>query len=61
MAAVACGVFLPPIHGNSIALSCSQSFGLPPWVVGLLVALLLALVIIGGVKRIANEAQVAKG
>lgn len=58
LAAVACGVFLPPIHGNSIALSCSQSFGLPPWVVGLLVALLLALVIIGGVKRIANVAQV---
>ena len=58
LAAVACGVFLPPIHGNSIALSCSQSFGLPPWAVGLLVALLLALVIIGGVKRIANVAQV---
>ena len=61
LAAVACGVFLPPIHGNSIALSCSQSFGLPPWAVGLPVALLLALVIIGGVKRLANEAQVAKG
>ena len=58
LAAVACGVFLPPIHGNSIALSCSQSFGLPPWAVGLLVALLLALVIRGGVKRIANVAQV---
>ena len=58
LAAVACGVFLPPIHGNSIALSCSQSFGVPVWVVGVAVASLLALVIIGGVKRIANVAQV---
>lgn len=58
LAAVACGVFLPPIHGNSIALSCSQSFGIPAWVVGIVVATLLALVIIGGVKRIANVAQV---
>ena len=58
LAALACGVFLPPIHGNSIALSCSQSFGLPTWVIGILVALLLAMVIIGGVKRIANVAQI---
>ena len=58
LAAVACGIFLPPIHGNSIALSCSQSFGLPVWVIGIVVASLLALVIIGGVKRIANVAQI---
>ena len=58
LAAVACGVLLPPIHGNSIALSCSQSFGVPAWAVGIVVALLLAMVIIGGVKRIANVAQI---
>ena len=58
LAAVACGIFLPPIHGNSIALSCSQSFGVPVWLVGIVVASLLALVIIGGVKRIANVAQI---
>lgn len=58
LAAVACGIFLPPIHGNSIALSCSQSFGVPAWIIGIVVATLLALVIIGGVKRIANVAQV---
>ncbi len=58
LAAVACGIFLPPIHGNSIALSCSQSFGVPTWIIGIVVATLLALVIIGGVKRIANVAQV---
>ena len=58
LAAVACGIFLPPVQCNGIALSCSRSFGVPVWVVGLLVALLIALVIIGGVKRIANVAQV---
>ena len=58
LAALACGIFLPPIHGNSIALSCSQTFGLPTWVIGIAVASLLGLVIIGGVKRIANVAQI---
>lgn len=58
LAAVACGIFLPPVQCNGIALSCSQSFGVPVWVVGALVATLIALVIVGGVKRIANVAQI---
>ena len=58
LAAVACGIFLPPVQCNGIALSCARSFGVPVWVIGALVALLIALVIIGGVKRIANVAQV---
>ena len=58
LAAVACGIFLPPIQCNGIALSCSRSFGVDVWVVGLVVATLIALVIIGGVKRIANVAQI---
>ena len=56
--AVSCGLFLPPVQCNGISLSMSQSFGVQPWVVGLVVASLIALVIIGGVKRIANVAQV---
>ncbi|MBR6843874.1 MAG: alanine:cation symporter family protein [Bacteroidales bacterium] len=58
LAAVACGIFLPPVQCNGIALSCSRSFGVPVWAVGALVATLIALVIIGGVKRIANVAQI---
>ena len=58
LAAVACGVFLPPVQCNGIALSRARSFGVEPWMVGLVVALLIALVIIGGVKRIANVAQI---
>jgi len=56
--ALACGFFMPPVQCNGIALSMSQTFGIAPWVVGLMVALLIALVIIGGVKRIANVAQI---
>ena len=58
MAAIACGVFMPPIQCNGIALACSTSFGLDVWVIGLVVATLIGLVVIGGVKRIANVAQI---
>ena len=56
--AVACGLFMPPVQCNGIALSMSQAFGVGTWVIGLAVAALIALVIIGGVKRIANVAQI---
>lgn len=58
LAAIACGIFLPPIQCNGIAMACSRSFGLEVWVVGLIVAVLIGLVIIGGVKRIAHVAQI---
>ena len=58
LAAVAFGVLLPTVHSNNIALSCSYSFGVPVWCMGVFVAVLMALIIIGGVKRIANVAQV---
>ncbi|MBR4136692.1 MAG: alanine:cation symporter family protein [Bacteroidales bacterium] len=56
--AIACGFFMPPVQCNGIALSMSQAFGVAPWIIGLVVALLIAMVIIGGVKRIANVAQI---
>ena len=58
LAAVACGVFLPPVQCNGIALSFERTFNVDAWVIGLCVALLIGLVIIGGVKRIANVAQI---
>ncbi len=58
LAAVACGFLLPPIHSNSIAISLGRTFGVPAWVIGIGVAVLIGLVIIGGVKRIASVAQV---
>lgn len=58
LASTACGIFLPPVQCNGIALSCARSFGVEPWIIGIAVAILMALVIIGGVKRIANVAQI---
>ena len=56
--AIVCGLLLPPVQCNGIALSMSQAFHVSPWVIGIGVALLIGLVIIGGVKRIANVAQI---
>ncbi|MBQ6237815.1 MAG: alanine:cation symporter family protein [Bacteroidales bacterium] len=58
LAAVACGIFLPPVQCNGIALSMERTLGVDAWIIGVCVALLIGLVIIGGVKRIANVAQI---
>ena len=42
------------VQANSIALLASKTFGVPDWAVGLLVCILAASVIIGGVKAIAR-------
>ncbi|MCR5423236.1 MAG: alanine:cation symporter family protein [Bacteroidales bacterium] len=57
-AVVACGIFLPPVQANGIAQSFSQTFNIAPWIAGIGVALLLGFVVIGGVNRIANWAQI---
>ena len=55
---VACGILLPPVQCNGIAIAFANSFQIKPVYVGATVALLLGLLIIGGVKRIAHVAQV---
>ena len=57
-AVVACGVFLPPVQANGIAISFANTFDINPAWIGLGVALLIGIVVIGGVKRIANVAQI---
>ena len=57
-AVVACGLFLPPVQSNGIAMSFANTFNINPAWIGLGVALLIGIVIIGGVKRIANVAQI---
>ena len=57
-ALLACGLFMPPVQSNGIALSFAGTFSLPPALIGAGVALLIALVVIGGVKRIAGVAAV---
>ena len=57
-AVVACGVFLPPVQSNGIAISFANTLDVNPAWIGMGVALLIGFVIIGGVKRIANVAQI---
>ena len=55
---LACGWFLPPVQSNGIAISFSNTLHVDPAWVGAVVAMLIGLVVMGGVKRIANVAQI---
>lgn len=49
--------FLPGVQSNSIATSMNNAFGLPVAATGAAVTLFLALIIVGGVKRIGKVAE----
>lgn len=57
-AVLAAGFCLPPVQSNGIALSVANTFDVNPAIVGGVVALLIGVVVIGGVNRIANVAQI---
>ena len=57
-AVLAAGFFMPPVQSNGIAMSFANTFHINPAIVGGAVAVLIGLVVRGGVKRIANVAQV---
>jgi AGCS family alanine or glycine:cation symporter len=58
IAVLACGLFLPPVQSNGIAISFANTFNIKPAIVGIAVAVLIGLVVMGGVSRIANVAQI---
>jgi AGCS family alanine or glycine:cation symporter len=41
------------VQSNSIGSTCQEAFGIPAWVIGLIVAALTGVIILGGVQRIA--------
>ena len=45
------------VQSNSISSSCYTAFGIPNWVVGVIVAAASALIFLGGVKRIASVTE----
>ena len=55
---LACGVFLPTVQANGVASAVKNSFPVAPLVSGIVLAVLLGLVVFGGVKRIAKVASV---
>jgi AGCS family alanine or glycine:cation symporter len=50
--------FLPGVQSNSIASSINSAFNIPVEYTGIVITLLLALIIFGGVKRIGKVAQI---
>lgn len=45
------------VQSNSIAEACHNAFGVPNWVVGVVIAAVCAFIFIGGVQRIASVSE----
>ena len=45
------------VQSNSIGESCSNAFGIPTWVIGLIIATISAVIFVGGVQRVAAVAE----
>ncbi|MBY0123006.1 sodium:alanine symporter family protein [Bacillus sp. S/N-304-OC-R1] len=56
-AVLALSLLMPGIQSNSIAAGMENAFNIPTWVTGLFIIALLGFIIFGGVRRIANVAQ----
>lgn len=54
---IALGFIGNMVQANSIALAFDFAFGIPPWVVGVVVALIAAFIFIGGIRRIASTTE----
>ncbi len=50
---IALGFFGSMVQSNSIAQSCNTAFGIPTWLIGILIAAMSVFIFIGGVKRLA--------
>lgn len=57
-AILAVAILMPGVQSNAIAGAVENAFNIEPWITGLIIIVLLGFIIIGGVKRIANTAQI---
>lgn len=51
-------ILMPGVQSNAIAGAMNNAFGIDNWIMGLTIAILLGIIIVGGVKWIANAAQI---
>ena len=56
-AMLALGFMGSMVQSNSIAESCNTAFGIPGWIIGLIVAAIAAFIFIGGVQRIGSVTE----
>lgn len=52
------GVLVPGVQANTITSSFAEAFGFSPWLTALIILVPLALIILGGIKRIAKVADI---
>lgn len=45
------------VQSNSIAGACNTAFGVEPWIIGVIVALVAAFIFLGGIQRIASVTE----
>lgn len=55
---ISTGLLLPGVQSNSIASGLENAFGINPLITGIGLAIILAVIIFGGVKRIARVAEI---
>lgn len=55
---VACAFCLTMVQSNGVSMAIKNSFPVPTWVSGVALAIVLGIVVIGGVKRIAKVASI---
>ncbi|PTK88436.1 alanine/glycine:cation symporter family protein [Staphylococcus gallinarum] len=53
---VSVGLLLPGVQSNAIASSMKNAFNIQPWIIAIALAIILGLIIFGGIKWIANAA-----
>ncbi len=56
-AVLALGFMGSMVQSNSIAETCNTAFGIPVWVMGAVVAVIAAIIFIGGVQRLASVTE----
>ncbi|KOS64324.1 alanine:cation symporter family protein [Lysinibacillus agricola] len=57
-ALVAMLILMPGVQSNAIATAVENAFNIETWITGLIIVVLLGTIIIGGIKWIANAAQI---
>lgn len=55
---LSCGVFLTTVQANGVSMAMQNAFPVPPLATGIALAVLLGIVVMGGVQRIAKVASI---
>ncbi len=57
-AVLAVAFLMPGVQSNAIGNAVNNAFGIESWITGLVIVILLGVIIVGGIKSIANAAQI---